>query len=126
MRLLLDTNIVIRLRQNERSIDARTRRIIENAAAVFVSSASIWEIAIKTSARKLKIDIGRLEAALLEAGIVPLPITWTHARRVYGIAATHPDPFDRLLLAQAICEPLHLLTSDGALAQYSRDLVITV
>jgi PIN domain nuclease of toxin-antitoxin system len=61
-----------------------------------------------------------------ESGIVPLPITWTHARRVYGIAATHPDPFDRLLLAQAICEPLHLLTSDGALAQYSRDLVITV
>jgi PIN domain nuclease of toxin-antitoxin system len=57
------TNTVIRLRQNERSIDARTRRIIENAAAVFVSSASIWETAIKTSARKLKIDIGRLEAA---------------------------------------------------------------
>ena len=126
MRLLLDTSIVIRLRQDERHIDSRTRRIIENAAAVYVSAASIWEIAIKVSARKLDIDIGRLEAGLLEAGIKPLPITWTHARRAYDVAAAHADPFDRLLLAQAICEPLHLLTSDDELAQYSSDLIITV
>jgi PIN domain nuclease of toxin-antitoxin system len=53
-------------------------------------------------------------------------LTWTHARRAYDIAATHLDPFDRLLLAQAICEPLHLLTSDARLAQYSRELVIAV
>ena len=126
MRLLLDTNIVIRLRQDARHVDRKTRSIIENAAAVFVSSASIWEIAIKTSARKLDVDLHRLEAGLLEAGITPLPITWAHARRAYDIAAAHPDPFDRLLLAQATCEPLHLLTSDSALAQYSRDLVMIV
>jgi PIN domain nuclease of toxin-antitoxin system len=125
VRLLLDTNIVIRLRQDDRRIDGKTRRILENATAVYVSAASIWEIAIKASARKLKIDVGRLEAGLLAAGIEPLPISWTHARRFYDLAAAHPDPFDRLLLAQAICEPLHLLTSDGQLAQYS-DLVITV
>ena len=125
MRLLLDTSIVVRLRQDERQIDSKTRRIIENAAVVYVSSASIWEIAIKASVRKLDIDIGRLEAGLLDAGIKPLPITWTHARRAYDIAAAHPDPFDRLLLAQAICEPLHLLTSDGRMAQYSA-LVVTV
>jgi PIN domain nuclease of toxin-antitoxin system len=125
VRLLLDTNIVIRLRQDDRRIDGKTRRILENATAVYVSAASIWEIAIKASARKLKIDVGRLEAGLLAAGIEPLPISWTHARRFYDLAAAHPDPFDRLLLAQAICEPLHLLTSDSQLAQYS-DLVITV
>jgi PIN domain nuclease of toxin-antitoxin system len=125
VRLLLDTSIVIRLRQDERQIDGKTRRIIENAAVVYVSAASIWEIAIKASVRKLDIDIARLEAGLLEAGIKPLPITWTHARRAYDIAAAHPDPFDRLLLAQAICEPLHLLTSDGRIAQYSA-LVVTV
>ena len=67
MRLLLDTSIVVRLRQDERQIDRKTRRIIENAAAVYVSAASIWEIAIKVSSRKLDIDIGRLEAGLLEA-----------------------------------------------------------
>ena len=126
MRLLLDTSIVIRLRQDERRVDRKTRHIIENASEVFVSSASIWEIVLKTSVRKLDVDINRLEAGLLEAGITPLPITWTHACRAYDIAPAHPDPFDRLLLAQATCEPLHLLTSDGALAQYSRDLVITV
>jgi PIN domain nuclease of toxin-antitoxin system len=125
MRLLLDTNIVIRLRQDARHIDGKTRRIIENAAAVFVSSASIWEIAIKASARKLDVDIDRLEAGLVEAGIAPLATTWIHARRSYDVAPAHPDPFDRLLLAQATYEPLHLLTSDSALAQYS-DLVITV
>jgi PIN domain nuclease of toxin-antitoxin system len=125
VRLLLDTNIVIRLRQDDRRIDSKTRRIIEDATAVYVSAASIWEIAIKASARKLDIDIGRVEVGLLAAGIEPLPITWTHARRSYDIAAAHPDPFDRLLLAQAICEPLHLLTSDSQLAQYS-ELVVTV
>jgi PIN domain nuclease of toxin-antitoxin system len=126
MRLLLDTNIVIRLRQNERQIDLDTRRLIKNAAAVYVSAASIWEIAIKVSARKLAIDIDRLEAGLLEAGIDQLPITWAHAQRACDVAAAHPDPFDRLLLAQAMCEPLHLLTSDHRLAQYSRELVIEV
>jgi PIN domain nuclease of toxin-antitoxin system len=125
MRLLLDTNIVIRLRQDERRIDQVTRRIVENAAAVYVSAASIWEIAIKTSVRRLDIDL-ELEAGLLDAGIKPLPITWTHARRARDIALSRADPFDRLLLAQAVCEPLHLLTSDERLAQYSSELVIKV
>jgi PIN domain nuclease of toxin-antitoxin system len=125
VRLLLDTNIVIRLRQGERQIDRKVCRHIEDVTAVYVSAASIWEMAIKASARELDVDIERLVDGLLEAGIEPLPITWTHARRSYDIAAVHPDPFDRLLLAQAICEPLHLLTSDSELAQYS-ELVITV
>jgi PIN domain nuclease of toxin-antitoxin system len=124
MRLLLDTSIIIRLRQHESRVDRDTRRIIENAAAIYVGAASIWEIAIKASARKLDINIASLEAGLLEAGIKPLPVTWTHARRAYDIATAHADPFDRMLLAQAACEPLHLLTSDGRLAQYS-ELVIT-
>lgn len=126
MRLLLDTNIVIRLRQDERRIDRKTRQIIAGASAIYVSAASIWEIAIKASARKLAVDITRLEAGLLEAGAIPLPVTWLHARRYYDIAPNHIDPFDRLLLAQAVCEPLHLLTSDDRLAQYNRDLVITL
>ena len=126
MRLLLDTNIVVRLRQDERRIDTKTRRLIQEATAVYVSAVSIWEIAIKASARKLDVDVDRLETALLEAGVTPLPMTWAHALRSYDIAVAHPDPFDRLLLAQAICEPLHLLTSDDRLAQYGRDLVITV
>jgi PIN domain nuclease of toxin-antitoxin system len=113
-------NVVIRLRHDRRHIDEKIRRRIEDAAAVYVSAASIWEIATKASVCKLGVDIGRLEA-----GIEPLPITWRHALRSRDIAAAHFDPFDRLLLAQAICEPLHLLTSDSQLAQYS-ELVVTV
>jgi PIN domain nuclease of toxin-antitoxin system len=126
MRLLLDTNIVVRLRQGERQIDKATRRLLEGASAIYVSSASIWEIAIKASIRKLAIDVSRLERGLLDAGIKPLPITWAHASRVHDIAPSHSDPFDRLLLAQAICEPLHLLTSDQRLARFGPGLVITV
>ena len=126
MRLLLDTNIVIRLRQGERQLDRATRRLIEGASAIYVSSVSIWEIAIKASIRKLAIDVSRLEAGLLEAGIRPLTITWAHVFRFHDMAPSHPDPFDRLLLAQAICEPLHLLTRDDRLAQYGGGLVIAV
>jgi len=126
MRLLLDTSVVIRLRQSGRHIDLATRRIIEDATIVYVSAASIWEIAIKVSIRKLAINVSRLEAGLLEAGIKPLPVTWAHACRLHDVAPSHPDPFDRLLLAQAICEPLHLLTSDDRLAQYGGGLVIGI
>jgi PIN domain nuclease of toxin-antitoxin system len=126
MRLLLDTNIVIRLRLEARQIDRETRRIMESASAVYASAASIWEIAIKVSARKLAIDVDNLEAGLFAAGVEPLPVTWAHARRSCDIAVAHPDPFDRLLLAQAVCEPLHLLTSDESLAPYAPALVITV
>jgi PIN domain nuclease of toxin-antitoxin system len=126
MRLLLDTNIVIRLRRGEQQLDDRTRRNLRSATAVYVSAASIWEIAMKKSGRKLDVEINGLEERLLEAGFDQLPITWTHARRAYDIAPFHPDPFDRLLLAQAICEPLHLLTSDQHLAQYAEGLVIEV
>jgi len=109
-----------------RSSRSTRRRIIGNAAAIYVSAVSIWEIAIKLSARKLDLAIEGLEDRLLDTGIEPLPITWTHARRAYDIASFHPDPFDRLLLAQAVCEPLHLLTSDRRLAQYAEGLVIAV
>jgi hypothetical protein len=73
---------------------------------------------------KLHVDLADVEAGLIEAGIRQLPVTWTHAHRSYDIAQGHPDPFGRPLLAQAICEPLHLLTGDQRLARYSRDLVI--
>ena len=107
-------------------MDGRARRLIGEATAVYVSAASVWEIAIKASARKLAIDVDDLEAGLLAAGIEPLPVSWAHARRSCEVAAAHADPFDRLLLAQAVCEPMHLLTSDERLAQYSSELVIIV
>ncbi len=66
-----------------------------------------------------------LEAKLVAASALPLELTWSHAVRAYDVAPFHRDPFDRLLLAQAVTEPLHLLTTDESLKDYS-SLVIAV
>ena len=125
MRLLLDTQMVIWTADTGRRIPREGRRLIENAEAVFVSAASLFEISMKASSGKLKVDMAMLEESIDRAGFNPLPITWVHAIRAYGVASDHPDPFDRLLLAQAVTEPLHLLTTDEALIPYS-DLVVAV
>ena len=65
-----------------------------------------------------------LEAKLVAADAVPLALTWSHAVKAYDIAPHHRDPFDRLLLAQAVTEPLHLLTTDEALKSYSSFVIV--
>jgi len=117
--------MVIWTAETGRRIPREGRRLIENAHAVFVSAASLFEISMKASLGKLKVDMATLEELLDGAGFNPLPVTWTHAIRARDIAPRHPDPFDRLLLAQAVSEPLHFLTADEQLARYS-DLVLAV
>ena len=124
MRILLDTSIVIWVMQDYPMPDEMRQRI-EGAAGVFVSSVAIWEIAIKVSIGKLRLDVDRLAGRLSAAGFQPLPITWEHSRLVRGLPFHHRDPFDRMLVAQAISEPLNLLTSDTVLGKYG-DLVIVL
>jgi PIN domain nuclease of toxin-antitoxin system len=111
--------------QDSPRLSASARRFLREADAVHVSAASIWEIAIKAGLGKLSIDVDNLEAKLEQAGFVPLPITWRHAAQLRALPAHHRDPFDRMLIAQATCEPLRLLTHDAALRAYS-DLVTLV
>jgi PIN domain nuclease of toxin-antitoxin system len=87
---------------------------------VYYSAASIWEIAIKSSLRRkdFRIDLSQLLTALPEMGLVELPITAIHAAGVAGLPVIHRDPFDRLLIAQSITEPLTLLTNDALLERY--------
>lgn len=122
MRLLLDTHIFLWAAIGSTALKAQARRTIENAEAVFVSAASIWEIAIKARLGKIKADPDALVAAIEESGFVDLPISVAHAARVAGLPPLHSDPFDRLLIAQAIVEPLRFLTADAGLKPYS-DLV---
>ena len=124
MKLLLDTNILLRFLFEPRRLSPAAVRRIESAQAVYVSAISIFEIAIKASRRKLDIDREKLEAGLIEAGLNPLSFTLPHALRVQDIAPAHPDPFDRALLAQAMTEPMYLLTTDEALARYSQLVII--
>lgn len=125
MRLLLDTHLVLWAMQNSRALSAAAREHLRKADAVFVSAVSLWEIAIKADLGKLEVDVERLEQKLTEAGFQQLPISWAHALKLRELPPLHRDPFDRLLVAQAMSEPLRLLTHDSALAAYS-DLVTLV
>ena len=126
MRLLLDTHIALWLVRDAPQLSARARQLILDAEDVYVSSASIWEASIKAALGKLPLDPARLAAQLLADGIQALPVSWAHAQAVHALPPHHRDPFDRMLIAQALCEPLHLMTHDAALTIYARDLVIAV
>ena len=123
MRLLLDTHIVLWMMLDAPELKAAARRWIGAAESLHVSSVSLWELAIKRDIGKLQIDADAFDAHLLASGVQPLAIDWEHARRYRALPRLHRDPFDRMLVAQAIAEPMHLLTRDATLAQYS-DLVI--
>ena len=125
MRILIDTNIVLWAMSGSTKLSKAARREIEQADAVYVSAASLWEIGIKVWLGKLDVDIDELSALLTEAGFEPLPVSWKHARAIHALPHHHRDPFDRMLVAQAISEPLRLVTHDAQLAKYS-DVVVVV
>ena len=124
MRLLLDTHIAIWLARDADELKPAARRLIQDADAVFVSSASIWEVTIKVALGKLPVDPQRFADQLQLAGIEPLPVTWAHAIAVHKLPMLHKDPFDRLLIAQAMSEPMHLLSQDAALTAYSSLVIV--
>jgi PIN domain nuclease of toxin-antitoxin system len=125
MRLLLDTHIFLWAVAGSPLLKPAGRRLLESAEAVYVSAASIWEVAIKSRLGKLRADPYELAAAIEPSGFLDLPVTSTHAAGVARLEPHHDDPFDRLLLSQALAEPLKLVTVDGVLAAYS-DLVIVL
>jgi PIN domain nuclease of toxin-antitoxin system len=125
MRLLLDTHIFYWSLYNRSRLPKGTLETILGAEAVFVSAVSIWETAIKVRLGKMKGDPARLADYIPESGFKELPVWSRHAKLVATLPMHHTDPFDRLLIAQAMSEPLHLLTVDVLLKPYS-DLVVCV
>jgi len=123
VRLPLDTRVLIWLFEDDSRLTGKARKLIAEAHAVFASSASIWEIAIKARLGKLRIDTERMIDGLARAGIGELPVSNMHAAATGKLPLIHHDPFDRLLVAQAISEPMRLLTADAQLSAYS-ELVI--
>jgi PIN domain nuclease of toxin-antitoxin system len=120
MRVLLDTHILVWwLYEQQRLSDEAVDRL-DRAEQIFVSSASIWEIAIKVRLGKLKADVDEVIEQVESKSLHALPVTFAHARHVAGLRLHHNDPFDRLLIAQAITESLHLITADEQLQQYSQ------
>ena len=102
-------------------LPAELRRIILDANnEIFFSAASVWEIAIKSAIRRRDFDVEPMplvEAATRD-GFLELAVSAAHAARVRELPAVHADPFDRLLVAQSIAEPMLLLTNDALLRGY--------
>ena len=123
MNLLLDTHVLIWWDEGRRLTRA-ARHAIETADTVYVSAASAWEVAIKASLGKIDVR-ARFADAVGDYGFEELPISIEHADAVRSLPLHHRDPFDRLLVAQALVEGLALVTRDPALGPYGVSLVWT-
>jgi PIN domain nuclease of toxin-antitoxin system len=123
MRLLLDTSaLLLALAEPERLAPEGRATLEDPSSAAIVSAASIWEIAIKRSLGKLEAPDQILDA-VRAAGFETLDITPEHAERAGTLPAHHRDPFDRMLVAQALLESCTLLTRDEAFAAYGVPLL---
>lgn len=121
MKLLLDTHLLIWVSEGQDRLSSRAIELISDTKnELYFSVASIWEIAIKTGLNRpdFKVDARLLRRSLIDNGYVELCISSEHAVSIDTLPAIHKDPFDRLLLAQAIVEGIILLTNDATLAKY--------
>jgi len=123
MELLLDTHIYLWLVSGDERLSTDAEMLISNADAVYVSSASFWEIAIKVRSGKLRADLVELLCDLESNGLQILPVFAHHASVVSTMPEYHKDPFDRMLVAQAISENFYLMTADQQLTQYSEQVI---
>lgn len=119
MKILLDTHIFIWWLARSPRLSDRAITQIENADEVHVSAISLWEAALKTTTGKLDADIDELSSAISASHFIALPVTMEHALSFARLPQLHKDPFDRMLVAQAVTEPLRLLTADRKLVGYS-------
>lgn len=124
MRLLLDTHLLIWVGRDDAKLGSRARQHLAAAESLVFSAATIWEIAIKARLGKLDADARLVAEGAVHNGISELAVTSRHAGLVGSLPLHHNDPFDRLLVAQAIAEQLTLLTSDRALAAYGPHVVV--
>jgi PIN domain nuclease of toxin-antitoxin system len=117
VRLLLDTHILLWALADDPALRPAWRATLDEAESLYVSAATVWEIAIKRALGKLRVD-GDPARAAREAGCIPLPITWEHGEAAGGLPLYHGDPFDRLLIAQGRLEGLTIMTADAMFARY--------
>ena len=121
-RYLADTHILLWALADDKRLPERHRAILLSGAEVFFSAASVWEIAIKKALGKLKAPDG-LSTLLPRAGFRALGISAVHAEAAGALPPHHTDPFDRLLIAQAMQENMILLTADAQFSHYAIELV---
>lgn len=127
MKFLLDTHALIWFIEGDKQFSNKSKAALgRDEAEAFVSVASVWEIAIKASLGKLRLRLrieDELRAFLEENEFQLLEIAYAHAARVASLPFRHRDPFDRLLVAQALVERMTILSHDIALDGYGIDRV---
>lgn len=111
--VLLDTHVALWLLGDPDKFGAKTRALL-TAAPLWVSAASLWEVAIKSQLGKLTVD-GDIAQALADSGVRELPITWRHTATYAAVDLPHRDAFDAMLVTQAREEGLRFLTVDRAI-----------
>ena len=124
---LLDTHSFIWWQAADVRFPRRVRSILlQPESRVFVSAVTCWEVITKFQLGKLKIplDVARdIEAEVMKWGMAPLPVTFVHAQRTGSLPYFHKDPFDRLLIAQALVEGMTLVSIEKLFEQYGVDRI---
>ncbi len=121
MKLLLDTQAFLWFLSGDRKLSAKARAALrQSSAELYLSSASVWEMAIKASLGRLELPkpLDQFMQDRLEDGFRPLPLDWRHAAAVQDLPLHHRDPFDRMLAAQAQVEGMTLVSADKAFQAY--------
>jgi len=126
MDLLLDTHTLIWWMWGSGRLGRRAfAELVDSKNRKFLSAASVWEMSIKASRGRLHLDEPLLEwiPKMLSGGLEPLPINLYHAYAIRALPLIHGDPFDRMLVAQALAENCTLVSGDGVLARYGAPVV---
>lgn len=127
MRLLIDSRAIVWWMTDDPRLSPTARQILGSSQHErFLSLASLWELSLKVAAGRLQgigSTIGNLREASAKQAILTLPIAYEHIVRVETLPPHHADPFDRLLVAQALEEGLTILTADRALSRYPAPVV---
>lgn len=121
MKLLLDTQLLLWAAADSSRLSPSAREEIEDPEKELTfSAASLWEVTIKHALgrKDFRVDPRLLRRGLLDNGYIELPVTSQHAVNVESLPPLHKDPFDRMLIAQAMTEGIVLLTADNHVAQY--------
>ena len=119
---LVVTHVLICALDHSPRLSLEHRVILSGCRRIFVGAVVIWEIAAKSAKGKLHLT-DDIDALLLAAGCMELPVTWEHAKRLRTLPQIHRDPFDRMLVAQAAVEHMVVLTGDSFIRRYPIEVI---
>ena len=124
MKILLDTHVYLWWCEDSPALSIKARNYIAEADTVFISAATLWELAIKIGIGKFEGNLIDLAKNISASGFEELPVKVSHTVTLQGLHSHHKDPFDRILVAQAVSEPLQFITHDTTLTSYTPLVVL--